>query len=319
MSNFYRAALRIEGETYAGGEWAFNALKTLDLDQRVTVRQAATASRAKAAGQRVTLRVPKKDWDSRVRYQVMAQVVRAKFEDVTLRNSLIATRDALLIEGTGTARRAWHDQAWGQCYCDKHRAWCGGNALGLALMAERDRLRGAHRRWTRVAVTGHRPHLLDEGQAAFARAELSRLALKLKTAHHAKVAISGMSTGADAWWADTALAAGLDLWAYIPFWGQPDRWAPGQAQHWEDQVARASRRLVLGQASDVAMYHERNNFMLRDANALIAVHDPAHTSGGTASTIAKARAAGRPLILVDVVSRRTTIENPDGPASVARP
>ncbi|WP_251151362.1 NADAR family protein [Cellulosimicrobium sp. Marseille-Q4280] len=312
LSSFYRAAVRLGDEVYPTAEHAFHALKTDDPEQRRAIRLAPTAAKAKAAGRAATMRVTKAEWDTRVRYEVMDQVVAAKFTDVPLRNALIATRDALLIEGTGTERRAWHDQAWGQCFCDRHRAHAGDNALGRALMAHRDYLRGAYRRWTRVAVTGHRPHLLTDAQSDFARAELDRLAVKLKADHKTKVAISGFAIGADTWWSQAALAADLRLWAYVPFWAQPNRWSPQQAATWEHLLGQAERHLVLGDDYDVRLLHERNAFMVRDANLIVAVHNPQITTGGTVSAIAKARAARRPMVLVDVVARRTTIENPDG-------
>lgn len=311
LSNFYRAALRVEGEVYPGSEWAFNALKTLDPEQRRAVRLAPTASKAKALGQRVDLRVPKAEWDDRVRYEVMDQVLAAKFTDHALRIALLRTGDALLIEGTGDEKRAWHDQAWGQCYCDRHRATAGTNALGLALMRLRAYLFGYHRRWTRVAVTGHRPKLLTDAQADFARGELDRLAVKLKESHHTQVAISGLALGADTWWASSALAAGLDLWSYVPFWHQPDAWSPQHAQRWQELLGESTRQLVLGDEYDVRLLHARNDFMIRDANLLIAVYNPQITTGGTASAVAKARAAGKAIVLVDVEARRTRIENPD--------
>lgn len=310
LSNFYRAALRLDGVVYPSAEHAFNALKTADPDARERVRSAPTPSKAKAAGRRVKLRAPKAEWDSTLRYQVMREVIAAKFADPSLRIDLIRTGDALLIEGTGTPDRAWHDQTWGQCHCDKHRAFAGQNALGKALMDHRAYLRGEHRRWTRVAVTGHRPQHLDREQTAYARAELERLAAKLRADHHTQVAISGMAIGADTWWAEAAMGAGLDLWAYVPFWAQPGPWRADQRTQWERLVESAERRLVLGEEYDVRLLHSRNEFMIRDASLLIAVHDPAKTTGGTQSAIAKARAAGSTIVLVNVTARRTTIENP---------
>lgn len=309
LSNFYRVPVLLDGVVYPSSEHAFNALKTDDPAQRETVRTASTPARAKAAGRRVSLRVPAAEWDAHLRFEVMREVVRAKFTDPDLRAALLSTGDALLIEGTGDQRHAWHDQVWGQCYCAKHRPWAGGNHLGRTLMAERARVRGDER-WTRVAVTGHRPRYLDRQQSDFARAELRRLAVKLRAEHATQVAISGMALGSDTWWADAAVDAGLDLWAYVPFWSQPDGWALPQASHWGDLLDVATRHVVLGESYDVRLLHSRNDFMLRDCDLLIAVHDPARTGGGTASTLAKARAQGTTIVLVDVAAERTTIERP---------
>lgn len=308
LSNFHPAPLVLDAVPYASAEHAFNALKTDDPAQRELVRHAPTPGLAKRAGRRVTLR---DGWDEHVRFEVMRDVVRAKFLDRDLRAALLATGDALLIEGTGTLERAWHDQTWGQCYCPKHAARPGGNHLGRILMAERARLRAeSPSRWVRVAVTGHRPKGLTLEQSWFAGRELERLAAKLTAEHGATTAISGMALGADTWWADAALAAGMDLWAYVPFEQQPNRWRVADLLTWQRLRSRATREVVLGQEYDVRLLHARNAFMVRDADLVIAVMDPSKTTGGTAEAMKLVREQGKPYVLVDVTSRRTSIHLP---------
>lgn len=304
LSNFHVAPIVIDGVTYPSGEHAFNAAKTLDPTERARVLAAPTPSKAKMAGRRVTLR---EEWDDRVRYRIMDRVVAEKFAPGTdLAARLLATGDALLVEHT-----TWHDQHWGDCRCEKHFAWPGANHLGRALMDHRAALRSdTPERWVRVAVTGHRPQHLRPEQQAFARAELARLAAKVRDQHGTTVAISGMALGADTWWAQAALAAGIDLWAYIPFEVQGGRWRERDQAVWSDLRARAARELVLATNYDVRLLHARNEYMIRDADVLIAIHDPAKTTGGTASAISKARSSGKTLILTDVVSRRTAISRP---------
>jgi len=48
----------------------------------------------------------------------------------------------------------------------------------------------------------------------------------------------------------------------------------------------------------------------RDAEAVVAVVDPARVKSGTASTMSKAGRAGKPLIVVDVTAKRTRIVRP---------
>jgi len=308
LSNFHPSPLVLDGVPYPSAEHAFNTLKTLDAAQAETVRTAPSPGMAKRAGRRVTLRP---GWDEHVRFDVMAQVVRAKFTNRELRAALLGTGDALLIEGTGTGKRAWHDQTWGQCFCPKHASFAGGNHLGRILMAERARLRADPTdRWVRVAVTGHRPKNLTREQSRFAIAELRRLAAKVADRHGTTTAISGMALGADTWWAEAALQAGLDLWAYVPFEQQPNRWRPADLIAWQRLRQVATRELVLGEGYDVRLLHSRNAFMIRDADLVIAVMDPAKTTGGTAEAMKLAREQDKPHVLVDVVARRSSVHLP---------
>jgi len=236
----------------------------------------------------------------------MTAVLEAKFTDPELRGLLLGTGDALLVEGV-----TWHDTVWGSCVCDKHRPWAGKNRLGVELMALRASLRGDPAdRWTRVAVTGHRPQFLTPDQQTWARSELDRLAVKARDHHGTKVAISGAALGADTWWARSAVRAGLDLWAYVPFLAQPSKWPDEDRRVWGQLISAATRTLVLAAAYNVALLHSRNDFMLRDADMVIAVWDPTKTTGGTASAVVKARAAGKTLVIVDVTTKTTRIERP---------
>jgi len=163
-------------------------------------------------------------------------------------------------------------------------------------------------RWERVALTGHRT--LSIAEYGFAEEELVRLAVKLRDEHGTTTAISGMAVGADALWADAALQAGLQLWAYIPFPQQEEdrRWTAEDRADWAHLRSRAEREVVLGDHYDVRLLHARNDAMLRDADLLIAVCDPRRTVGGTASTLKKARKAAKPIVIVDIVARRTSLK-----------
>lgn len=298
LSNYHTAPLRVAGTIFASGEHAFNAAKTLVPDEAERVRAAPTPGEAKRIGRQVALRP---DWDATARFEAMRQVVDAKFADEPLRSKLADTGDALLVESN-----TWHDQTWGDCTCPKHRGTPGANHLGRMLMAKRAALRSDQsERWPRVAVTGHRS--LEPSEAAFAQAELARLAGKLRDRHGTTTAISGMALGADTWWAEAAVDAGLVLWAYIPFEAQADRWPEADRERWAGLRSRATREVVLGVDYDVALLHARNSLMVRDAELVVAVVDPARAKSGTASTMAKAGRAGKPLVVVDVTAKRTRI------------
>ena len=86
---------------------------------------------AKRAGRSLDIRV---DWEE-IKVQVMLTGLRLKFAIPELRQSLIETRDATLIEGNN-----WHDNIWGQCGCSScyDNSVEPQNLLGNLLMQVRD-------------------------------------------------------------------------------------------------------------------------------------------------------------------------------------
>ena len=131
LSNFYPAEILFEGERYPTVEHAFQAAKTLDRGQRETVRLAATPTLAKRLGRKVMLR---RDWET-VKVALMQDLLRLKFQQPGLGESLLATGDARLIEGN-----RWNDRVWG-CVWVKTQ-WVGRNLLGQLLMQIRAELQG---------------------------------------------------------------------------------------------------------------------------------------------------------------------------------
>lgn len=140
LSNFYRAPFEWEGLVYPTAEHAFQAGKTLNKSRRLEIARLQTPREAKSRGQHVQLRP---GWDEKVRFVVMASVLRAKFTSKpSAIRALLSTGDALLVEGN-----TWHDNFWGDCRCRRlgnGRATClgqGRNHLGVLLMELRDDLR----------------------------------------------------------------------------------------------------------------------------------------------------------------------------------
>lgn len=104
---------------YLSTEHAYQAAKTLDEDDRRWVQLAASAGEAKKRGGRVVLR---SDWDA-VKLDVMWDLIVEKFSHPDLRERLLGTGDAELIEGNH-----WGDTFWGVCRGE------GANHLGRILM-----------------------------------------------------------------------------------------------------------------------------------------------------------------------------------------
>jgi ribA/ribD-fused uncharacterized protein len=148
LSNFYPVTIVWAGIEYPSTEHAFNAGKTFDESIRRRIAAAATATEAKQLGgppaRGGIVRDLRRDWDTQARYEVMAQVLELKFAHPELRELLLSTGEAILIEGT-----TWHDTHWGICVCSRHGGR-GSNHLGRLLMELRaqlrhhGRLRGVH-------------------------------------------------------------------------------------------------------------------------------------------------------------------------------
>lgn len=123
LSNFYPCKIVIDGIQYQNAEAAFQAQKTLDIDERKKFTSYSPV-RAKHYGRKVTLR---DDWED-IKLDVMLEVVSEKFkQNPHLLESLMRTGDAILIEGN-----TWHDYFWGVC---RNK---GQNHLGKILMKVRN-------------------------------------------------------------------------------------------------------------------------------------------------------------------------------------
>lgn len=127
LSNFWPAIVEHEGLTYPSVEHAYQAAKSLDTNERQRIAAIVEPGDAKRAGRALPLR---SDWEN-VKLRVMEDCVRYKFtHHPELREKLLATGDAELIEGN-----TWGDRFWG--VCDGQ----GENHLGKILMRVRAELR----------------------------------------------------------------------------------------------------------------------------------------------------------------------------------
>lgn len=127
LSNFYPSPIEWGGATHPTVEHAFQAFKTHDTSEKVAILEASTPGKAKRLGKKVTLR---KDWE-RIKLTVMKLLLTYKFDIPELRQKLIDTGDAELIEGN-----EWGDTFWGVYQ------GMGSNHLGILLMEIRNELKG---------------------------------------------------------------------------------------------------------------------------------------------------------------------------------
>lgn len=126
LSNFWPAEIHYKGYTYVSTEHAYQAAKALNPEDHDLVATAKTPAQTKKLGRKIKVRP---DWDQ-VKDQVMLDVVRLKFKIPELRDALLETGNAILIEGN-----TWGDTYWGVC------GGVGQNKLGRILMQVREEIR----------------------------------------------------------------------------------------------------------------------------------------------------------------------------------
>lgn len=121
LSNFYHC-----DHLGTTTEHLYQAAKTTDPIEMIRILAAETPGQAKRLGARCKMR---ENWDH-IKIGVMREVIAQKFEDPDLRDFLLSTGEARLIEGN-----TWGDKFWGVC------GGVGLNNLGLLLMERRSQLR----------------------------------------------------------------------------------------------------------------------------------------------------------------------------------
>jgi ribA/ribD-fused uncharacterized protein len=132
LSSFWPVRVEYDGAIYPSVEHAYQAAKTLDPDERLSIRYARTPGQAKRLGQEVTLRP---DWEE-MKVFIMLGLLKQKFAPGSeLAEKLKATLPETLIEGNH-----WHDNFWGRCNCSRCEGVPAENNLGMCLMEVRRNL-----------------------------------------------------------------------------------------------------------------------------------------------------------------------------------
>ena len=128
LSNFAHCKIMYEGIVYPSVEHAFQGAKCFYIKDKERIAAQPTPAMAKKLGRRVQM---KPNWNVE-RIEVMKVLLRLKFSDETYRKKLLATGDAVLIEGND-----WGDKFWGV-----YRGQ-GENHLGRLIMEVRNEIKGA--------------------------------------------------------------------------------------------------------------------------------------------------------------------------------
>lgn len=126
LSNFYPS--EVLAPTL---EHHYQATKTANLVWAAKIMQAETPQKAKVLGGKCPLI---NGWDD-IKAQVMLELVRLKFTEWKLQVQLLGTFPMDLVEGN-----YWHDNFFGDCYCQSCVNTPGQNHLGKALVQVRSEI-----------------------------------------------------------------------------------------------------------------------------------------------------------------------------------
>jgi ribA/ribD-fused uncharacterized protein len=128
FSNFYRAAILIDGKEWSTTEHYFQAMKFAGTEVEEVIRKVAKPGDAKRIGRKHEMK--RKDW-AEVKDGIMLFCCREKFrQHPALMEKLLSTGDAKLVEHTK------NDSYWGD-----GGDGTGRNQLGKTLMTIRDEFR----------------------------------------------------------------------------------------------------------------------------------------------------------------------------------
>ena len=133
LSNFYSSPFEYKGLVYPNSEAAFQAQKCATEEAKIKYTTTKNPVKIKTMGKKEP-GLPA-NWDE-ISYDIMLDILRAKFAVPELREKLLATGDAYLEEGNH-----WHDNRWGHCTCERCKNKEAKNWLGKILMTIRDEIK----------------------------------------------------------------------------------------------------------------------------------------------------------------------------------
>lgn len=122
LSNFADSEIIYKNKIYPTVEHAYQAAKCINESDKEEIRTQPTPAKAKRLGNHVKM---KSTWNEE-RISVMKELLTLKFQNPELREALLSTGNAVLIEGN-----TWDDTFWGVCN------GVGENHLGKLLMEVR--------------------------------------------------------------------------------------------------------------------------------------------------------------------------------------
>jgi hypothetical protein len=162
----------------------------------------------------------------------------------------------------------------------------------------------------RMGVVGHR-WLADGATSAFVASRCRAALRSVDRDPRSVVALSALAAGSDTLFAEAAVGLGIPLLAVRPFDRYADDFPTAAARRAYGELwSRANRqvRLPYRSRSDDA-YRAAMRWVAERSDILLAIWDgrPSTQAGGTADTVAHARALGRCVLHVDPAGRRMVV------------
>jgi len=141
--------------------------------------------------------------------------------------------------------------------------------------------------------SGHRPEKLSASEQALLMNGLEATVRRAAGAGFTAF-LTGMGRGFDLWAARTVLSLrdelGLELWCAVPYAGQEEHWPAEWRALYQEVLLSARRVYCLHTHYTPQCFHDRNRFMVENAQRLICYFNG--SPGGTAYTLRLARAHG---------------------------
>ena len=137
LSNFYivKNPIYYDGHYFQTTEHAYQAYKTLDLKQLEAIKNCSSPGEAKRLASNSKKTKLRSDWE-KIKLPLMYDLLVDKFRgNPALSKMLYSLYGYHLEEGNW-----WHDNFWGNCYCEKCKDITGKNVLGKMLMRLIDRI-----------------------------------------------------------------------------------------------------------------------------------------------------------------------------------
>lgn len=161
-----------------------------------------------------------------------------------------------------------------------------------------------------VGVTGHRPEGFGfnydwKGDEWLWLRQMYR---GLFNSHATERVITGMALGVDTVVAGVCRDEGIPYVAAVPFEGQESRWPPTSQKLYHELLEAAEEVVIVSKGGyQPWKFHVRNQYIVDNSDLLIAGYTGIKT-GGTASTIEKARKKNRPIIILDPLRKDVYFE-----------
>lgn len=143
------------------------------------------------------------------------------------------------------------------------------------------------------SATGHRPDKLG-GYGPAQVAKVNRFARWYLEQHRPDHFVSGMAQGWDMACAAACATLGIPWTAAVPFPGQESKWPAASQEVYRRMLGMASEMVYVGKVYSPAAMQDRNEYMVRRADGIVALWDG--SPGGTGNCVRSATRAAVPVL-----------------------